>query len=533
MAFGVTPTGFNAKTLLEIQQEINVALVSLFGAEINLDSESVFGQLKDIFAEREALLWELAEAVYNSQYPNSASNAALDDVVTITGITRDGATFSKIERQIFRGTATTVIPIGTQVAVLNLPDNVYATDEEVTIQAAQNEIQKIFFLPSAVAGTWDLLINLPDGTLDATIIALDFNVSAAALEAFIESAELTLNGNIDVTGDNIVGYSIEFINALAGVPGTFDFVADPTNLVSSIPAQLVGATTTVEQYGGPVVEVGMTALVAGSAIFAPADTLSDIITPIAGLDETFNDADATLGKDLETDAELRLRRNQTIANPGCSTLDAIRAALLDLDGVSDAFIVENDTLIPVTGLFPIPPYTGGMDERPGKSFESFVTAEGGLGLVPETSSNSALRTQIAEVILANKAAGIQTFGFTSEDVTDSQGVVRTIFFSEPIEVPIFLELDLTTNSEFPVDGVALVTSAMVIFGTSLGPGQDVIVFPQLIGALNNVPGIVDVVVRIATNASPTTDANIPIDDGSSGSVQISTWDSSDITIVIL
>ena len=69
MAFGVDENGFNIKRLADIQAEIEDSFRSVFGSGVNLDARGPFGQMIGIFSEREAAIWELAEAVYNGYFP--------------------------------------------------------------------------------------------------------------------------------------------------------------------------------------------------------------------------------------------------------------------------------------------------------------------------------------------------------------------------------------------------------------------------------------------------------------------------------
>src|SRR5207342_3385017 len=50
--------------------------------------DSITGQFIDVFAEREATVWELAEAVYHAMYPVSAFGVNLDHSVSFAGVTR-------------------------------------------------------------------------------------------------------------------------------------------------------------------------------------------------------------------------------------------------------------------------------------------------------------------------------------------------------------------------------------------------------------------------------------------------------------
>jgi uncharacterized phage protein gp47/JayE len=108
---GVTPTGFESKTYEEIAADLEAALKSTFGSSIPTHPSSRWGQLIGIFAERFALLWELAEDVYSAGTPSGATGQAASELAAITGTIREGATKS-IAVVTATGTPGTVIPAG-------------------------------------------------------------------------------------------------------------------------------------------------------------------------------------------------------------------------------------------------------------------------------------------------------------------------------------------------------------------------------------------------------------------------------------
>jgi hypothetical protein len=212
--------------------------------------------------------------------------------------------------------------------------------------------------------------------------------------------------------------------------------------------------------------------------------------------------DQVTGRNTETDAELRLRRAETLQIAGKATVDAIRSALLDLDGVTDVIVFENDTMIL------------DLDGRPPKSFECVV--------------NGGDDQEIADKIWDVKAAGIATYGSETETITDSQGQNHFVYFSRPTNLLVYLEVDLTTNTEFPASGLAEAEAALVAAGNAFGIGKDVIVYPKLISALNSIPGIEDVVIRIGLSPSPTLDDNIDV-----AINEIAAFDTSRTTVIEL
>lgn len=82
----------------------------------------------------------------------------------------------------------------------------------------------------------------------------------------------------------------------------------------------------------------------GSENNIDAGFITEIINPISGLESTENLVATTGARDREEDFELRDRFEQSVARGGASTIDSIRASLLQLDNVIDAIINENNTM---------------------------------------------------------------------------------------------------------------------------------------------------------------------------------------------
>ena len=115
MSFGLSPAGWNAPRLADIKQQLENAMIAQFG-EINTDPQSVMGQLIGVMSKSYADLWENLENVYFSQYPNSASGTALDNVVQFNGLTRLPATQTTVVATC-GGLEGTYIPINSLAAI--------------------------------------------------------------------------------------------------------------------------------------------------------------------------------------------------------------------------------------------------------------------------------------------------------------------------------------------------------------------------------------------------------------------------------
>jgi hypothetical protein len=132
---------------------------------------------------------------------------------------------------------------------------------------------------------------------------------------------------------------------------------------------------------------------------------------------------------------------------------------------------------------------------------------------------------IVQSIFDNKAAGIETYGSSSAVVVDSQGNNHTINYSRPSSITIWLNVTLTVDVDYPTDGDAQVEAAILAYGAALDVGDDVVVFPYLVGAIVGIPGITDVVIDIGTSDPPSGDANIAITE-----TEIAVFDSGRITV---
>jgi uncharacterized phage protein gp47/JayE len=111
MSYGLTPEGFNAKTLTEIKASLEDDFRATFGAQINLLPRSNMGQFIGIMAEPLAELWELLELLYVELSPDGATGANLDNVAALTGTVRAAATQTRVLATL-TGTEGTVISSG-------------------------------------------------------------------------------------------------------------------------------------------------------------------------------------------------------------------------------------------------------------------------------------------------------------------------------------------------------------------------------------------------------------------------------------
>lgn len=403
MTFGLTPQGFKAKRLPDIQSDYRNQLLAEFG-EINLDPQSIFGQLIGVLSKPMADLWENMEDVYFSQYPNSAEGISLDNVVQLNAITRLAAQQTKVTA-VCSGLEGTLINQG---ALARIPDTgavffcqqdsfiTRANSASATVQVAAAAPQAYTVILNNQAITYSLPIITFTGSFvtgnsivvtlnGTTLAAVPFNTNndqtltdiATAIAAFsaVQSATPTTPNIISIVpvlGKNVVinsivitggasqpTYAVTFaqptVNAVSqnltsiinltistvtatDLTGSFSILADDADVPFSIN---VGTNLTVSAQSSPTTFLSQDF----APIAAPINTLTEILTPISGWSSINNTKAGITGRFTETDAELRIRRNNSIRLLGAGTVESIRARLLQqVPGVTSAFIFENRTM---------------------------------------------------------------------------------------------------------------------------------------------------------------------------------------------
>ncbi|MNN01732.1 Baseplate J-like protein [compost metagenome] len=231
----------------------------------------------------------------------------------------------------------------------------------------------------------------------------------------------------------------------------------------------------------------------GQASNVATGAISVIVNPNPDVSAVTNLEPITGGREKETDPEFRARYELSVAGGGAASLDAIRGALLRLDNVRAAAVIENNTMQPDAA------------GRPPKSFQVYV-----LGGDEHT---------VAETIFNTKSGGIETYGEISRPVLDVAGYEHTIKFSRAEEVPITVHVEVTKNDRYPADGDEQIRNAIIRYvggedaagsyynGLSMGAS---VVFTRLISSVYSVDGVDDVTLTVGKSTGSLNGANVPI-----------------------
>lgn len=464
--YGLTTEGFNYEPFEVIKLAIETELLDKLGP-IKLDDNSNFGQLVGIFTEREELLWQALEAVYNAMYPDTATGFSLDNVVSINGLTRLDATATTVICQL-TGTNQTLIVKGSQVSAVGI-DTLFSLNND-TLLTNESFIEMNISINQLSESSYTLTINnvnysyivSPDNTKDDVIDALASTINADDIG--LTASNIT--GILNLKSDSLDTYFKAYISSDMSINNV------TTNAVF----------TATDKGNIPV----------------PSNAVTVIQTPVSGWLSVTNQDPGIAGRNLETDTQLRIRRALSFRLGGAGTPEAIRARVLNVPGVTAATVFEN--IEDTTSAEGLPPH----------SFE--VLVQGGLD------------NEIADTIWKVKPAGIKPYGNVDEIIIDSTGRQQPISFSRPVSVPIYVSVSLTKTTDYPSNGDDLIKQSIATQINALGIGQDVI-YQSLYQSIYKVQGISYAEVKISSDGSAYDDENITI-----ASSEVATTDTTQVTV---
>lgn len=235
------------------------------------------------------------------------------------------------------------------------------------------------------------------------------------------------------------------------------------------------------------------------ALLAPAGTLTKIDTPVYGWQSATNPADATPGRDEETDEQLRQRRAQSTATPAQAVLDALYGAIANIPDVLQVRVFENPA--DTTDANGMPPHS------------IYCVVDGGDD------------ADIAAAIWVRKTAGATLVGTEEVVTTDVQGNPHTMRFSRPGDVDVHIEVNVTTRTGWPTDGDERIKAALVAWGQAEQQIGEELIYSRLFSPINSVPGHSVDSLYIGLTASPSGTSNIAV-----GFDELARIDSSRITV---
>lgn len=174
------------------------------------------------------------------------------------------------------------------------------------------------------------------------------------------------------------------------------------------------------------------------AIIASPNTLTKIITTVAGWDTVNNIQSATVGTLEESQQAFEKRRYDSVALNSRGTTSSVYARVLQLDNVVGCYVVDNKTNIVKT-----------IDNYDLKPHSIYVAVLGGNN------------QEIAEAIYKSLSAGCDYNGNTTIDVTDENTKsVESVTFMRPIQQNVYIKVNLF-NKDLPNDYEDLIKNAVI------------------------------------------------------------------------
>lgn len=462
--YGVTNTGFVAPRLAEILTANRAKAVELFqdlvlpGDVVDTSDSSILGRLIGLVAPGESDLWETAQQVYDAFNPTAATGFALDNLVFLSGLTRNDPTYSSAQA-VFTGDVGTLIPAGQNIRPTTSSNDF---QNPVSVSISASSAVGVGVSPLSVSSNTTYTLTYSNTTTSSTIsYTSGTGATLASIEAGIGQVILNSHPLLETSIlNNVLYVSLKDKTSVYNWSSSSNLGINKASNIASIQARETG----------PIAQ--------------EANTITGIQTPVLGWDSVTNPLAASLGSNEETDSELRERFRQSKYLRATNILEALYSALISLDNIKEVRIYENDTDV--------------TDDKgiPAHSFLPIVL--GGLD------------SEIANTIWKRKPLGIRSVGNTSVIIYDSQGFAHSIGFQRPIPVTIYININLTTDSNYPENGDDSIKTALVsYFNNNFGIG-DAVIYSRLYTPINSIPGHQVNSLKIGTSPNPDGTSNIVV-----------------------
>jgi uncharacterized phage protein gp47/JayE len=453
MEYGVTVNGFVRKRLPEIREDIFKSLEQNLGSTVSRQPNSMIGVLVGVYAAELDRMWQLLERDYYDRSPISASEGSLDNTLAYTNVQRKKAQASYLYAVCY-GRSGMVLPANCQIkdvsgykwniieeSTITLNDCVHVTLE---VEAPTNgKIYSVQFDNDAVI---KYTAQENDTALIVAVALASQNVEK--WQGSIVEGKLVFERS-DRRYGAVVVPNESFVVTQVGSPIRFD----------------------CEEYG---------------EIEPLLNSVNYINTNYDGWFSVSNESETYVGRDYETASEVRQRYASAVFRNSIGMKESIKAALLELQDVTNVTIYENRTDETVDGLKP-------------HSFQAIV-----FGGDEEA---------IARTILNVAPLGIDTNGDICVRIEDSEGAEQDVCFSRPHEVQIYVKVIIKEYNEeiLPGDAIDKIKNIVVEQIGKLSMGNDVI-YQRLLGPIySGVDGISYIECSVSKDGQAYKQENISIE----------------------
>lgn len=307
------------------------------------------------------------------------------------------------------------------------------------------------------------------------------------------------------------GSALDRLGANVGLPRKVDRPASATLTIVTDGEYLIEAGTQFETEDGYIFDLtddvvstqkGDTWQAVGNAEAEDTGAITNVepntITVVYNPDESIisvtNPEKASGGQDYEEDPQYRARLIAENANQPSPTLNGVRSALLNVQGVREVNIVENQ--FATADKYGNPPYSVHIYVLGGK------------------------KQDIADCLIEHLAVGITLTGTTYCDAIDATGNQKRVYFDFATDRPISVQVKLKTNAEWNVDeGSDYVKETVVDFINQLQMG-DTVYLTKLYPQIYAIPGIDDAKILIGKSKDTLSADDIALDEFEAPSCKI-------------
>jgi uncharacterized phage protein gp47/JayE len=361
------------------------------------------------------------------------------------------------------------------------------TEDGVALPTLLETVSDNTALWSLKTGDIDVASSSAAGELIAIKSELDTRFNQDMANIFVANTVMASGNNLELFGERKGVYRKSNIPtvtvvSIAGVDGTI--ILSGTSFTCNANDEIFLTQYQVEIVGG-VAQVAVSSVNYG--VVCPALTLS-LTSSIAGVATATNVSTGIVGYEIESDEDYR-ERIQLVGTELTHTKDGLHFALLDLNGVSFASVVDNNTDSLMFG------------EVLARYFS--VVVVGG--------SNS----DIAQTVYDFMQNGNPSFGETYQDVLSERGITYRSYFTRATEQSVDIVITITTDSNFNTFiGEGAIVDNIVTYINSLEIGETLYI--QRVEALCFITGVtavsltldggsIDIVpnykTKLATNSS--------------------------------
>jgi len=575
---GLTPQGFVPATAQELRVIIGNALKANLGGDIDTNPSSRIGQFIDIVATELESLWYGLEAVYDSQFPNSASGVSLDNIGSLTNTPRNPGSGGLVQVY-FGGQLGAPVPSGTVVAHVNGFE--LATKEARNI-VANSWLAYTDLIPTSDKADFNMTYN---GLVNNSFEIYDSDTSDVIKTKLVEASKPKIKlhtlgrgfgmaaatvmpgtthpfqmGDVISIVDNDGGY-FTGTHTIIVVPDNTEFAWDDTGTAIN-PREVYNsyATGQASLLSPAQVSVAGQFSISGGVWmkFSPTNP-ADIFGIVLVTNDMYSGATRTTMEveqsvDQAVNASGTSNADQTFdphtilqivsSAPGLNSVINLASGTPASDRESDAEYrarlqgeLTNSGACSIAGIYAAikalpgvtwvaivdnPLSTSDAQGRPAHSMELYV--EGGDD---NTIAQKLYDLHPAGVQIVSTAVGGQQ---RSGSVVDVNGQPKTVLFSSVQRVDVIVEVTGTKNTSYPSNGDDLVKDAIAGYINSLDIAE-IFYSHQLYAPINTVPGISTLTVKAALKLQ-TPVINAVIDPGPLSHVYIDRSIPGNITITL-